>query len=114
MSWAEVAKTLIFWGPGALIAGLIIFALYKLADKFAGKAIEAQQAQAVALGNQAKAMESLQQSMHDYVNRDNNEHREMLVLMKYTAQHIQSLLIMKGEHDRRHKIDEPEGPCIAP
>jgi hypothetical protein len=108
MSWVEVAKTLIFWGPGALIAGLIIFAIYKLADKFAGKAIEAQQAQAVALGNQAKAMESLQQSMHDYVNRDNNEHREMLVLMKYTAQHIQSLLIMKGEHDRRQQC-ETEG-----
>lgn len=99
MSWPEVAKTLVFWGPGAVIAALIIFALYKLADKFAARAIEAQQAQAVALSAQASVMESLQKSIQEYVNRDNSEHREMLVLMKYTAQHIQSLLMMKCEHD---------------
>lgn len=108
MSWMEVAKTLVFWGPGAVIAALIIFALYKLADKFAGRAIEAQQAQAVALASQASAMQDLQKSMQEYVNKDNGEHREMLVLMKYTAQHIQSLLIMKGEHDRRQPHCQPE------
>lgn len=108
MSWEEVAKTLVFWGPGAVLAALIIGALYKLADKFAGRAIEAQQAQAIALASQASAMESLQKSMHDYVNRDNSEHREMLVLMKYTAQHIQALLVVKGEHDRRQTHCQPE------
>lgn len=99
MEWVEIIKTLVFWGPGAVIAALIIFSLYKLADKFAGRAIEAQQAQAVALAAQADAMKNLQQTMSEYISRDNGEHREMLVLMKYTAQHIQGLLVMKTEHD---------------
>lgn len=107
MDWAELLKTLVFWGPGAVIAGMMIHALYKLADKFGGKAVEAQTAQAVALAAQAKAMEGLQTSLQEFVSKDNGEHREMLVLMKYTAQHIQALLEVKQEHDRR--MDDFEG-----
>lgn len=99
MPWGKLIESSIAWGPGALLAGGIIFALYKLIDKFGGKFIDAQQAQANALASQAASMEALQKSLHEFVAKDNGEHREMLVLMKYTAQHIQALLEMKTEHD---------------
>ncbi|BCS55182.1 hypothetical protein [Geobacter sp. SVR] len=93
----KLIESLINWGPGGVLAGLMMLGLYKLLDKFAGKAIDAQQAQAVALASQAKAMEGLQTSLKEFVSRDNGEHREMLVLMKYTAQHIQGLLEARNE-----------------
>jgi hypothetical protein len=99
----KLLESLINWGPGAVLAGLMLLGLYKLADKFATKSVEAQTAQAVALAAQAKAMEGLQSSLKQFVERDNGEHREMLVLMKYTAQHIQVLLEMKQEHDNNYQ-----------
>lgn len=113
----KLLESLINWGPGAVLAGVMMIGLYRLADKFAGKAVDAQTAQAVALAAQAKAMEGLQTSLQEFVSKDNGEHREMLVLMKYTAQHIQGLLEarndlidLKEEHD---KCRREGGLCVG-
>jgi hypothetical protein len=82
MTWAEIGKYMIFWGPGAIIAGLIIFALYKLALRFGGEFIETQKRQAEALGAQAQAMTNLTKSIEGYMSRDNAEHKEMLIMLK--------------------------------
>ncbi len=82
MPWADIGKQLIFWGPGAVIAAIIIFALYKLASKFGGQFIAAQERSANALGAQAQAMTALTKSLECYMSRDNAEHKEILIMLK--------------------------------
>lgn len=85
MDFAEVLKSLIFWGPGSVIAAFIIYVLYRLANSLGLKFIEAQLQQADALARQAQSMERLQVSIQAFVTRDNNEHREMIILLKVVA-----------------------------
>jgi hypothetical protein len=106
MSEIEILQSLIFWGPGAVIAVLIIFALFKLGQKAIGTTkelglefIRAQQEQAQALGRQAQSMEGLKDSIEGFVHRDNSEHREMLVLLKYIAQNQPEVMRAVKEHD---------------
>ena len=87
----EITKALISAGGGLLIARVILYGVYKLMHRFGGQFVQAQQAQAEALAKQAVSMEGLRDSIQMFVNRDNSEHREMLVLLKYIAQHQESL-----------------------
>lgn len=81
-----IMQALIQAGGGLLIALVILVGLYRLADKHGARFIEAQQAQAVAMGRQAESMEDLKTSIKGFVSRDSFEHREMLVLLKFIAQ----------------------------
>ena len=99
MSWAEVLKSLAFWGPGALIAGIMILSLYKFARTVGMEFVKAQRGQAEALARQAQSMEGLRQSIESFVTRDNGEHREMLVLLKYIAQSQPEVKRVIREHD---------------
>jgi len=99
MSWAEVLKSLAFWGPGAMIAGVLILAIYKLARSVGLEFVKAQQALARATARQAQSMEGLKESIQTYALRDNSEHREMLVLLKYVSQHQQVYERVRREHD---------------
>lgn len=101
MEWMDLLKSLIFWGPGAVLALAIIWALYKLADKHFGAFIIAQQ-------SQAQSMEGLKISIQAFVSTDNGEHREMMVLLKYIAQHQQGLDEMRVEHA---EMMSKEGAC---
>ena len=111
MSWMDLLKSLTFWGPGAVLALAIIYALYKLADKHFGAFITAQQAQATALTAQASSMEGLKVSIQAFVAKDNGEHREMLVLLKYIAQHQQEMDDMRREHDEMKNNHGGGGLC---
>lgn len=82
MSWADLFKSLVFWGPGAVLALAMIYALYKLADKYLCKFVEAQQDQATSLEKLATGAENLRDSINGFVARDRVEHREMNILMK--------------------------------
>ena len=62
-------------GVGGMIAAMIIFLAYKLAGKFLGGTNEA-------LTRQAIAMEGLTDSIKEFVSRDNNEHKEILIMLK--------------------------------
>jgi len=99
MTWIEIAKSLAFWGPGAVIAGLLIWALYRLADKLIEQTVSgfmglgkdfiaAQNEQAASLAKMAQGTEGLRDSINEFVRRDNNEHREMVILLKYTREQI--------------------------
>lgn len=103
----EIFKALNFWGPGAVICGLMIFALYKLAtftiSRFGDKFIASQVALAESAAKQAQSMEGLRDSIQGFVLRDNSEHREMLVLLKYMAQgHQETSGLVKRMKDCPH------------
>lgn len=91
MSWGSIFESLFFWGPGALIAGLIIYTLYRLANNIGLEFIKAQNAQALALGRQAQSMEGLRDSIGAFVNRDSLDHREMIILLKVIAEKMNNL-----------------------
>lgn len=110
MTWTEIFKSLVFWGPGAVIAGLIIFAVYKLATNIGMKFIDAQKEQAVAQGRQAQSMEGLTDSIQSFLLKDNSEHREMLVLLRFIAQQQQSFEEIKIEHNHRKESAHPNCP----
>ena len=103
MTWDELLRQLCFWGPGALIAGVLILAIYKLASKFLDKILTgfmaigqdfvcAQKEQAVSLAKMAQGTEGLRDSINNFVGRDNQEHREMIILMKYTREQVGHVL----------------------
>ena len=73
------------------LALVIVVGLYRLAHRFGPQFIAAQMAQAEALAQQAQSMEGLRDSVTQFITRDNAEHREMLVLLKYIAQHQEGL-----------------------
>ncbi|MDA8155580.1 MAG: hypothetical protein M0Z52_03870 [Actinomycetota bacterium] len=87
----DIAKALISAGGGLLIALVILIGLYRLANKYGGKFIEAQQAQAEALGRQAQSLTDLQCSAQAYFSNDNREHREILILQKLTFEKLENL-----------------------
>ncbi|MFA7465189.1 MAG: hypothetical protein WCY54_09055 [Syntrophales bacterium] len=98
MSWEEILKNLAFWGPGAVIAGLMILAFYRLASGFikgflsiGQDFIAAQNEQAASLAKMAQGTEGLRDSINGFVNRDNQEHREMILLLKYTRGEISQI-----------------------
>jgi hypothetical protein len=103
MTWHEIAKHLAFWGPGAVIAGLMILAFYRLGAKFIGEFVSgflsigkdfigAQKEQAASLAKMAQGTEGLRDSINLFVSRDNQEHREMIILLKYTREQIGHLI----------------------
>jgi hypothetical protein len=91
MDWCEVLKSLCFWGPGMVIAGIMIAALYKLADKHLGEFIRAQQGQAASLAQLAQGTEGLRDSVQAFVARDNREHREMIILLKCVTDKLEKI-----------------------
>jgi hypothetical protein len=91
VDWCEVLKSLCFWGPGMVIAGTMIAAIYKLADKYLGEFIRAQQGQAASLAQLAQGTEGLRDSVQAFVSRDNREHREMIILLKCVTDKLERI-----------------------
>lgn len=110
MTEQALVKALMDAGAGALIALFILAGLYRIAGRLGGKFIEAQQLQAEALGAQAQALNGLTRSVQDFMVRDNSEHREMLVLLRYIAQQQHSLEEVRVEHNRRKEQAHPHCP----
>jgi DNA-binding MarR family transcriptional regulator len=108
-----LTKALVDAGVGTLIALLVLGGLYRMAGRLGGKFIEAQQSQAEALGAQAQSMEGLTRRLGDYVTRDNSEHREMLVLLRYMAQQQKSFEEVRVEHNERKEQAHPSCPAKA-
>ena len=63
------------WGPGMLIALVMLYGLYRVILKIFDKPTQA-------LMNQAQSMDRLTSSIQDYVSRDSNEHQEIIILQK--------------------------------
>jgi hypothetical protein len=86
------------WGPGMIIAALMLFGIYRIvrdvALKFVDvgvKIVAALEKPAQALQLQAQSMEKLTNSLDDYVCRDRSEHREIMMLQKVILDRIEGL-----------------------
>ena len=65
-----------------IIAGLILYGLYRLAHGIGLRIVAALEKPADALNRQAESMDKLTGSIQNFVDRDRSEHREMVVLQK--------------------------------
>jgi hypothetical protein len=77
----ELLRSIIQWGPGMVIAALVLYGLYKLANGVGMKMIECSK-------QQACAIEKLTQAIENSTSRDNSEHREMIILLKVIMEKI--------------------------
>lgn len=97
--WQEIfnigCRNLFEWGPGLLLSVIILFGLYKvllrLGREVGLKIITALEKPAAALNQQAASMDKLTVSIKDYVGRDQNEHREIIILQKIILEKIEDL-----------------------
>lgn len=98
----EVVKTLINTGVGGFIAILMIVLIYRLFNTYGAAFIKAQQDMAKSMAQQAQSMEFMRTGVMKYVERDNAEHREMMVLLKYIAQAQEAFAQVRLEHEGIH------------
>ncbi|TAN60749.1 hypothetical protein EPN18_07990 [bacterium] len=112
MEIGDILKSLIFWGPGAVIAAYIIYVIYKLANNLGFEFIKAQREQTVALARQAQSMEDLGKSVRDFVARDSSEHREMIILLKVVADEVKKVSVKVDEiEDRTYEHEKGTLPA---
>jgi hypothetical protein len=92
------------WGPGLLIALVMLYGLYqlmiKIGERVGIKIIEALEKPAAALDKQAGAMDRLSDTIKDYIICERSDHKEMIILLKITLEKIETL---KGERDGGNK-----------
>ena len=107
----EFLKALVNAGVGAIIALFILVGLYRITNRLGTKFIESQGEQAEALGRQAQSMEGLTQAIKESVKKDDSEHREMLVLLRFIAQQQQAFEEVRVEHRQRKEQAHPHCPA---
>lgn len=98
MPESEMLKLLIAQGAGIVCYGILIYALVKLALHFGKPFIEAQRRQAQAMLEQALSMKTqaeclgvMKDSIQEFVLRDNNDHREILLNMQVIIREVAQL-----------------------
>ena len=87
----DACTNAIKWGPGMLIALVMLYGLYRFLLKIFDKPTQA-------LMNQAQSMDRLTSSLQSYVGRDISEHREIIILQKVILQQIEHLRHRPGGH----------------
>ena len=94
----EMIRLFATQGAAVLCYGILIFALVKLAMYFGRPFIEAQRQQASAMLEQALSMKTqaeclgaMKDSVKEFVTRDNNDHREILLGLQVVIKEVQEL-----------------------
>ncbi|WP_027358415.1 hypothetical protein [Desulforegula conservatrix] len=94
----EVVRTAMDMGGTIFIVILLVVCLAVLAWRFGGSAmkcmaefIAAQQRQADAMTAQAASMSDIKNAVHEYITRDNSEHREILLGLQVLAREMREL-----------------------
>lgn len=77
-------QSAIQWGPGMLMAVLVLVGLYRLAKTVGTKIVESSEKQAIAI-------EGLTKSIDGFISRDNSEHREIIILQKVMMEKIERM-----------------------
>jgi hypothetical protein len=91
-------SSLIDWGPGMLIAALMLYGLFRLIKSIGIKIVEALEKPSGALSQQANSMDRLTNAIHNYIERDLSEHREIILLQKIILNKVEKLSL-RGEKD---------------
>lgn len=74
-------EVIINGGISAVLLVILLIGLYKLANKYLGQFVEAQQ-------KQAMAIKELTCTLRDNVAQDKNEHREIVLLLKVVLEKL--------------------------
>ena len=121
----DTCSEAIKWGPGLLIAILMLYGFYRLfltlGSRVGLKIIaaldepsKALTRQADALTTQSESMDRLTHSIHSYVERDATEHQEIIILQKVIRQELKesrdTLKDMRKFLEARHgsQIGDPQ------
>ncbi len=96
----DACSNAIKWGPGMLIALAMLYGLYRLLKNVGLKIVSALEKPTQALTMQAQSMDRLTGSIQDYVHRDANEHKEIIILQKVNADMLREI---------RNQLDQMSG-----
>jgi len=95
MDWIQIfakgCNSFIDWGPGMVIAALVLYGLYRLTRGIGLKIVAALEKPAEALNHQAESMDKLTGSIQGFVDRDRSEHREIIILQKVLVERFDHL-----------------------
>ncbi len=95
--WERIAGQLcasaIDWGPGLILAIIMLFGLFKLIKNVGLKVVAALEKPAGALSQQAQSMDRLTNSIQDYVNRDQSDHKEIIILQKVIREELKDIRV---------------------
>jgi hypothetical protein len=105
-----MAEALINAGVGAFIAVMVLVGIYRLVNRYFRDFINVQRGQVEAVTRQARSMEALTGAIERSTRRDNSEHREMLVLLRFLAQQQQHFDEVRREHNERKEQAHPNCP----
>lgn len=84
-------KILADLGGTVVVAALLMFLIYKLVNRLGVPFIDSQQQIAEAMGRQAQCMTDMQKTVNDYVCRDNDDHREILLSTQVVIAEVKNL-----------------------
>jgi hypothetical protein len=83
--------SLINWWPVIFISVLMFCGLYRFIKGVGIKIVEALEKPSGALSQQAMSVDRLTQAIHNYIERDLSEHREIIILQKVIIEKISAL-----------------------
>jgi len=90
--YLDLIKTVADLGGTTAIAALMIWCIYKLLARFGAAFVVAHQQIAESMGSQAKIMSELRDGIEKFVDKDNNEHREILLGMQVVGKELKELV----------------------
>lgn len=99
MDWPRLVESLYNSGPGAIIAALLLIGIYRLADKHLGAFIQAAKDQAASVAKLAQGTDGLKDCITAFVNKDNQDHREMTILLKVIMEKLDNLEESRGRSE---------------
>jgi len=84
-------KSLVDLGCTVVICALIVVVFYKLAIRFGVAFIAAQEKIAEAMAQQALSISGVNSALQIYIQKDNNEHREILLAVQVCGENMKWL-----------------------
>lgn len=87
----SLIKVLVDLGGTVVVSVLLIFGLYKLLSRFGCAFITAQEKMAEAMADQAKSTSGMRDAIQNFIQKDNNEHREILLGLQVVGEELKCL-----------------------
>ncbi len=90
--YLDLIKTIADLGGSTVIAALMIWCIYKLLERFGTAFIQAHQQIAESIGAQARCMSEMREGIDNFIQKDNSEHREILLGLQVVGAELKALI----------------------